>query len=1351
MNNSQEIFLDSEKGARAAWKGFASQTLYTANRLMLLKDECEFFPEKVEDLLIKRDGISIETVQVKDIDSSLTLSHLKPQDSDSFFRRSLSLRKENNDLRLSVISFGSLGTELLDVKNKKNSAIQTITEKLVNNYEYSREDANWLLSHLDIYKVDRHQLEEQIYSELSRLTETIAAPQLAFNVLTNYISVLSRNGEKTSRSNWDKKLHNIAADFAAMSGFHQEYGRSLRPLFEYASNLPLEQLEKQYKMGINAHPDHVRNNLDLKRTNWLQQIEAGFNEKQVVIIRGASGQGKSSLAYRYLIDTYPESNVFLIEQIESNIQAANIVAALGGLSIAKENNLIAHIDVAPYQTNWVWIIEQLQKTGKSIKLLVTIREEDYRRTVVDKNILQFEDIEVGFDRSEAEWIYEQYKGNKFRNFEEAWHSFRESGLLMEFIYLLNETNSLKDMLTAQINKIKVNEPDADSWLKVLRLSGYAGRLNINLNLAKVIRVLSCKNYEKMLYLFEKEYLLRKTDDEKYIEPLHAIRAELVYSVLKDSALAPEEELLLQAIECTDDLAQMLIVNYCYDNSYDSQLVEKIAKIPFDSWTNFASAVNGILWVEVQEHYQINRDILLEGDRESNNSFSFIAMADITGLLGAFDISPILEIMKSQNPRGAERFEEILAKTPRAYLDYKHLDNFFEKSSDSVPKYLPRETKEISSLGFALFWMGIRGHYIPVRFIADDTVNLSKTADIDAALDLAEGIYSQKWYDLYQGILSVLRDRVCAKFGIIVLEDLEGSISSQFITDVFDKNIKSNNSVHKQTMAVVSALRKLYPSKYQYATKIIGADFMPGIPIADGEKNINAKYLPNQYVVELNRWFHNLHTYHYRIDTWNEYVENIIDIRNSVAQTAQALLRGIDYLFKKAGSVNKLTDDYYSELVTETWKKLTKNTSDLPKSAMDRFGFSGESYEAKKNEEKVESSKEGDSRIAVHSFQSATTALFRKSFRDYCNQYSNFLKQKNSLINSRVRRSEIDHEGRLSTINLINAVSELNKVQKEFTRLFSRLIDIKRLEELQKIESENLETLLYVWKFLEGTNLQKIESVVHGQKNILRKRKQDIEKFFTRDLKNMAEVKGASPLIVQTSGKKILYVTIEIEKTDGFINTLYKEFKNRFPKSGALTIDSLHTLNFINHIIICPKIGKYYSLGAIDININNLVNFDEEKFTKYVLPYEADNYMKEHFTFPTDGNPIYHWNRLYALTTALKLVLSHADKVVQALSSMPPTTMIEDTVFYSWCDNGAGEVSKLTGQMFVDFQVLSEILSKTLEIQNYLQTIGEIIKVIDEKKAMFIKSPDKSQYQNLLDNLETGLNILFPYTRDGVNT
>jgi len=47
--------LQSEIGAEVAWRGFSTQTLYIAKRLLECDDnEFEFYPEQVEDLLIKK-------------------------------------------------------------------------------------------------------------------------------------------------------------------------------------------------------------------------------------------------------------------------------------------------------------------------------------------------------------------------------------------------------------------------------------------------------------------------------------------------------------------------------------------------------------------------------------------------------------------------------------------------------------------------------------------------------------------------------------------------------------------------------------------------------------------------------------------------------------------------------------------------------------------------------------------------------------------------------------------------------------------------------------------------------------------------------------------------------------------------------------------------------------------------------------------------------------------------------------------------------------------------------------------------------------------------------------------------
>ena len=100
------IFQKSDIGAQAAWKGFSSQTLYIASRLISDEGDNEYYPEDVEDLVIKKDGIVIEAVQVKNISADLTLSSLAStktsKGGEGFFNRMCSLHTRN-PLRLSTL------------------------------------------------------------------------------------------------------------------------------------------------------------------------------------------------------------------------------------------------------------------------------------------------------------------------------------------------------------------------------------------------------------------------------------------------------------------------------------------------------------------------------------------------------------------------------------------------------------------------------------------------------------------------------------------------------------------------------------------------------------------------------------------------------------------------------------------------------------------------------------------------------------------------------------------------------------------------------------------------------------------------------------------------------------------------------------------------------------------------------------------------------------------------------------------------------------------------------------------------------------------------------------------------
>ena len=124
----------------------------------------------------------------------------------------------------------------------------------------------------------------------------------------------------------------------------------------------------------------------------------------MVILKGVSGQGKSTLCYRYLIDTYPEGCVFCVRSIANEKQAQNLVAALDALGKHNEK-IIIYIDVQPGETLWAFLLQELQSRGLTTPVLISIRDEDYNRTPISGKAIQYGIVELILSKEEAEKIY----------------------------------------------------------------------------------------------------------------------------------------------------------------------------------------------------------------------------------------------------------------------------------------------------------------------------------------------------------------------------------------------------------------------------------------------------------------------------------------------------------------------------------------------------------------------------------------------------------------------------------------------------------------------------------------------------------------------------------------------------------------------------------------------------------------------------------------------------------------------------------------------------------------------------------------------------------------------------------
>ena len=367
-----------------------------------------------------------------------------------------------------------------------------------------------------------------------------------------------------------------------MDGYFREYGGALVRLSEIQNSKSLEELKHEFSQGVAAHPSHLRVNLDFDRKYWLNIIKDYINSRAAVIVKGVSGQGKTALCYRYLINHYPEEFVFCIRHIQSFGQAENLVKAILGIS-KHCKDIVLFIDVNPGEYHWTWLLRELQTRGMTIPVLISIREEDFKLSNVDRSEVTFKTVELTLKEDEAKNIFEVLSkdtpNDSFRVFEEAWEKFGRLGPFLEFIYLLNNSETLKQRLETQIERL-MREPQCnDGWLSLLCVVSYAGIIGCPVLEDKVRNLVNCTNFIAALTRMSEEYLLRTSEDGRHIEALHPLRAKIIYEILRQQILFYEKEILLQVLKCSkSNNYKLLLFRYYTNNLYEETLINEIAQI-----------------------------------------------------------------------------------------------------------------------------------------------------------------------------------------------------------------------------------------------------------------------------------------------------------------------------------------------------------------------------------------------------------------------------------------------------------------------------------------------------------------------------------------------------------------------------------------------------------------------------------------------------------------------------------------------------------------------------------------------------------------------------------------------------
>lgn len=1318
-NEDSVKFSKSDVGAQSAWKGFSSQTLYIASRLMSDTHNHDFFPEDIEDLVIKNEGKVMEAIQIKNISSDLTLSSLALAKSsiggEGFFKRVCSLHTEDSSFsKVRVVYFNNLGEEIKGLIAGETSCKKSVLKKLTQNHDLTLESAEWLISTLVFEKVNIEDLQNCILKQLKDFVPVMAAPELAYSLLIQYISDLSNQKGSTSFKLWEEQIHQIGTDISAMDGYYKEYNNSLVRLCDITIDKSYNQLKDEFNQGISAHPSHVRNGLDLSRLAWIDKINSRMEVNKAIIIKGVSGQGKSTLCYRYLLDHYPEQLVFCIRSISSTRQAENLATALKGITKHTEN-VIIYIDVHPGEEQWITLIQELQARGIAVPVLVSIREEDFRMARIDLSSVSIEIIDLDLTKQEAMSIYQTIRGSSshvfFRSFEEAWARFGGNGPLIEFVYLLTNNQTLKHRLRAQIENL-LREGHPDSWFLLLQLVSFAGRIGCPLYLEHAKKAVGIDNIFSAIQRFSNEYLIKSSNDGLFLEPLHPQRAIFVSEILSEFIGENSCKLLLSSLDCLDSkYYQYILMDFFSKYSYSREVVTLISSKGQKDWVACAGLIKTMLWLDVKRYVEANIKVINQIKNKYGIGWLKYMPFDISGYMRPHEF--IIERLNGEKSR--DQVEKIKESLTSLQIDYEATDllvfNF------ELPLNMPIHDKEWSQLGYTLFWMAKRGREIEFPFSTNKIIEEMSTGDIRSKADALRGLYEVNNDELYISARSVLCSRIINDYCVIHLDTSNSDIKLYFTPPVFDDHkVRESNSSEINfnffwRKKMVDILNQIFPDKENIEVKLIGTDLLRDVGIGAYDK----KDRPDLWIMELIAWEQTRIEYLDRPESWTQYVMQINYIRKNSKKLIYFTIDYIDFIYKK-----KRHDNVRWSRVTEIAKEFKHAMNKeilLPKTAVDPYCLIREKMNSDLNTGNIDIL----NKLGIASYSLETSIHQYMNFeRDFFGTYRKleyFYDQIAETIIARLQGDRLEHikNFRFALFNLFDAVKSLTRMQEEYEQLFKEYSTIETT--FISEETEGMLTLLNMWSHVLNYPIKGV-SIAYSAKEMYKKSNERIQ----RDFEVIVErIKGRT-----VSVKGDIYVVSEIEDLmDATIVDDYEKIVLMFREAfeSAITYNSYRWVleTKLLNLIYVPVYKDVPLLSGYRIPLYQLLDVKEALVSKTLSPIGLPN---DFFSYlDIDIVELEKWRLAASNLEHIRMLITQYNDVIEVAATSNKLCGEGIAKYLEIFSNQFSHIltefmnNVIPSFKFLELSVDHEVVEMVEIIQNALNKIGDIYKSLPKLETV----------------------------------
>jgi hypothetical protein len=864
------------------------------------------------------------------------------------------------------------------------------------------------------------------------------------------------------------QIESIGEYLAALRDNSIEWGVSVCPVRnEVLSDDEIARLVKEYQLGIQACWKHILADADCPRTKRLSEIHDKLGKKSAVIVRGASGQGKSTLGWRYLHEYCVEGSRFHVKIVEDREHAMRIANAIESHVRKLRLDVVVYVDVAPNDSGWEELVRGLTIAG--LKVLVTVREEDFRRTLIDVSKFDYAEVVLdGITLEEAEPIYESLRAvgeTDVLNFEDVWGQFTANGdgPLMEFTHLITQGQTLESKIESQVARLR-RDASSDQGLvnnqhlHLLAIAALANSAEARVGYHALCEEVGLDPISKPLEVLEQEYLLpiRIDGNQTLVGGLHALR-----SLALERALVPDEQWVdfadrALAVVADGDIERFLLCVFSRRQNECATIEKSVRGLTLRSWTQAGGICKALIWLGINRYEQANSEVIHKAIDQYGDPWLFCCDVWV-GFEG-----------DSFHEQQREGLDPSGMGIPRIPLTAK-TDVFVPLigwATEVEPPPNPSSSADWRGAGDTAYWLGRHHVTGPLRDIFASLLpdEFEKSVSLESIAAFVSGLskLDQEGFEEWHGRISVdLKERFNAHSDSICVVENGEQVKVYFAVALRDEASNSTevlnqkksrgkiNDWHSQAMVRISLLRDLLPAKSFYASQGIGLE--PFAPILDHDptfKRIPVEDSPENRAVHLNAVFIGLVNYrHNRLDEWREYSAKAMEYRKAVRTIFRKLNRTLGDLLSAPTVKQSVLRRFPQADVSSFVSKLPM----LPKKAVDEWGFASEGRNGESSEENSE----------------AILRRFEK-WREASNQYARgignvmerIIRLTNKIVGFKTGNpiEDAERDSHLIVVNLAESWKALKLMQREFRVHFGQFYSRTALREIEEHEQINFRHL-----------------------------------------------------------------------------------------------------------------------------------------------------------------------------------------------------------------------------------------------------------------------------------------------------